>query len=65
MYEGDSAMDQQETWLDADQTDQSPPVDALQPWQQPKLERLHVSLDTANAAGSGGDGGTRATRITF
>ena len=55
-------MAQQETWLDADQTDQSPPVDALQPWQQPKLERLNVSLDTANSIGSGTDGLSKTTR---
>ncbi|MCB9123871.1 MAG: hypothetical protein H6643_05050 [Caldilineaceae bacterium] len=49
-------MDQHETRLDAEQTDQSPPVETLQPWQQPKLERLNVSLDTANSIGSGTDG---------
>ena len=27
-----------------------------QPWQRPTLQRLHVSLDTANDAGSFSDG---------
>lgn len=27
-------------------------------WHQPEIKRLSVSLDTANATGSGGDGGT-------
>jgi len=62
MYEGDTAMDQHETRLDAEQTDQSPPVETLQPWQQPKLERLNVSLDTANSIGSGTDGLSKTTR---
>ena len=26
-------------------------------WQRPTLQRLHVSLDTAESAGSGSDGG--------
>jgi len=28
-----------------------------QPWQRPTLQRLHVSLDTANVKGSAADGG--------
>jgi hypothetical protein len=26
-------------------------------WERPVLQRLHISLDTANTLGSGGDGG--------
>lgn len=29
---------------------------ALRPWHRPVLERLHISLDTTTAGGSGGDG---------
>ena len=29
-----------------------------QPWQRPTLQRLHVSLDTAQTSGSAGDGGS-------
>lgn len=31
------------------------------PWRRPRLERLRVSLDTANSPGSGADGGIKAT----
>lgn len=35
-------------------------TDARLVWESPKLEKLHVSLDTANTLGSGADGGTGA-----
>jgi len=38
----------------AQEPDQSEP---RQPWQRPTLQRLHVSLDTANSIGSSSDGG--------
>ncbi len=33
------------------------PVVVRRLWQRPTLQRLHVSLDTANDGGSGADGG--------
>lgn len=34
------------------------------PWHQPRLERLHVSLDTASEAGSGSDLGNQTDVTT-
>ena len=31
------------------------------PWKRPTLQRLHVSMDTAAASGSGTDGENRST----
>ncbi len=39
-----------------EQTEQEAPVENRQSWEQPKLERLHVSLDTAASKGSFADG---------
>ncbi|MCB0190084.1 MAG: hypothetical protein KDE31_37690 [Caldilineaceae bacterium] len=50
-------MEQQQTQVSSNRVEQKPLTDELQPWQQPKLERLHVSLDTANSFGSSPDGG--------
>lgn len=55
-------MDEQKTQVNVEQTDREPPVEEIQPWEQPKLERLHVSLDTANSKGSNSDG-TRSTKF--
>lgn len=50
-------MEEQATQLTGKSTEQEPLVEECQPWEQPKLERLHVSLDTAVSQGSGTDGG--------
>jgi hypothetical protein len=49
-------MEEQPTQPNVEQREQDPTVDDRQPWEQPKLERLHVSLDTALAKGSNIDG---------
>ena len=49
------ALEAQETPPNLGQTKQEPPVEERQPWEQPKLEQLHVSLDTAATSGSGND----------
>ena len=54
-------MDEQTTQPRVERAGQDPPIDERQPWQQPRLERLHVSLDTANSKGSGSDGIFAAT----
>lgn len=56
-------MEQHELQPKTDQSEQDPPVEERRRWQQPTLERLHVSLDTTNSKGSGSDG-TRSTIIT-
>jgi hypothetical protein len=33
------------------------PTASRRVWQRPTLQRLHVSLDTADSVGSGNDGG--------
>jgi hypothetical protein len=52
-------MEKQQTQTNVEQTERESPVDDRQPWEQPKLERLHVSLDTADSGGSGSDAGGR------
>lgn len=52
-------MEEQQTQPNVEQTEQESPVDERQPWEQPKLEQLHVSLDTAATGGSGNDLGGR------
>lgn len=52
-------MGEQAKQPNAAQTEQESLVDERQPWEQPKLERLHVSLNTANTGGSGSDAGGR------
>lgn len=56
-------MEEHEAHPDVEWIEQDLSVKVLEPWQQPKLERLHVSLDTANSPGSGNDLGnmTKAT----
>ena len=54
-------MDEQTTQPRVERAEQDLPIDERQPWQQPRLERLHVSLDTANSKGSGSDGIFAAT----
>jgi hypothetical protein len=49
-------MEEQQTQSNVEQTEHESPVDERQPWQQPKLEQLHVSLDTAASSGSNTDG---------
>lgn len=49
-------MEEQQTQPNVEQTKLDRPVEDRRSWEQPKLERLHVSLDTANLPGSGGDG---------
>lgn len=55
-------MEQQDVQPRIDQPEQDPPVEDRRRWQQPKLERLRVSLDTANSKGSNSDG-TRSTKF--
>jgi len=50
-------MEEQQTQPNVEQTEQEFPVEDRQPWEQPTLEQLHVSLDTANSPGSGSDAG--------
>lgn len=45
-------MEDREAQPIAEQPEQESPVAERRPWQQPKLERLHVSLDTTNSPGS-------------
>lgn len=49
-------MEEQQVQPNVEQTEQDPPVEDRQPWEQPKLEQLHVSLDTAASKGSAIDG---------
>ena len=49
-------MEEQQTQPNVEQTEQEPPVEDRQPWEQPKLEQLHISLDTADSTGSNYDG---------
>ncbi|MCB0038558.1 MAG: hypothetical protein KDE24_15545 [Caldilinea sp.] len=55
-------MEEQQTQPSVEQTEQEASVEDRQPWVQPTLEQLHVSLDTALKGGSGGDGG-QATSV--
>ncbi|MCB0117195.1 MAG: hypothetical protein R2873_05505 [Caldilineaceae bacterium] len=50
-------MEQQQTQASSERMEQEQFADARQTWQQPKLERLQISLDTALTKGSGSDGG--------
>ncbi|MCB0067115.1 MAG: hypothetical protein KDD77_08190, partial [Caldilineaceae bacterium] len=59
---GETAMEEQQTQPSVEQTEQEASVEDRQPWVQPTLEQLHVSLDTALKGGSGGDGG-QATSV--
>lgn len=49
-------MEEQQTQPNVEQTEQDVRVEERQPWEQPTLERLHVSLDTAGTKGSNTDG---------
>ena len=49
-------MEEQQTQHSVEQTKQEAPVEDRQPWEQPTLERLHASLDTAFGGGSSTDG---------
>ncbi len=49
-------MEEQQTQPNVEQTEQESPVDERRSWEQPKLEQLHVSLDTAASKGSAIDG---------
>ena len=57
LFKGDTAMEQQQTQASSERMEQEQFADARQTWQQPKLERLQISLDTALTKGSGSDGG--------
>jgi hypothetical protein len=57
MIVGGTLMEEQATQLTGKSTERESPVEDRQPWEQPKLERLHASLDTASSKGSGSDGG--------
>ena len=48
-------MEDQQTQPNVEQAEQEFPVEERQPWERPKLEQLHVSLDTAATSGSGND----------
>jgi len=49
-------MEDQQAQPIVEQTEQEFPVEERQLWEQPKVERLHVSLDTAGSNGSATDG---------
>ena len=49
-------MEEQQTQPSVEQAELELPVDDRQPWEQPTLEQLHVSLDTAFGGGSFTDG---------
>lgn len=49
-------MEEQQTQLNGEQSDVELSVDDRQSWEQPKLEQLRVSLDTAGSPGSQADG---------
>ena len=49
-------MEDQQTQPNVEQAEQEFPVDERQPWERPKLEQLHVSLDTSADPGSASDG---------
>lgn len=55
-------MEEQETQTNVEQTEQEQRVETRQPWEEPKLQRLHVSLDTAASPGSFSDGGSPSGR---
>ena len=55
-------MEEQQTQPNVEQTEQESPVENRQPWEQPTLEHLHVSLDTAQKVGSLADGGSGTTQ---
>ena len=57
-----SRMRQPEKTETSVQTNASPNV-LRRAWQRPTLQRLHVSLDTAQIRGSGADGGSATTSI--
>ena len=48
-------MEEQQTQPNIEQSEQESLVEDRQPWAQPKLEQLHVSLDTAAGGGSVAD----------
>jgi hypothetical protein len=52
-------MEEHVTQVNVERPEQEPPGEERQPWEQPKLERLRVSLDTAADGGSGSDAGGR------
>ncbi|MCB0024279.1 MAG: hypothetical protein M9936_23650 [Caldilinea sp.] len=56
-------MEEYETQPGVGQTEHESLVEDREPWAQPKLEQLHVSLDTAAGGGSVADAiiATRAT----
>lgn len=49
-------MEEQQAQPSVEQTEQEVSVEDRQPWEQPTLERLHASLDTAFGGGSNTDG---------
>jgi len=49
-------MEEQQSQPNVEQPEQDPAVEDRQLWEQPKLERLHASLDTAGSPGSVTDG---------
>jgi len=49
-------VEEQKTQPGIERTEQESSVEDRQPWVQPTLEQLHVSLDTAFGGGSATDG---------
>ncbi|MCB0038557.1 MAG: hypothetical protein KDD77_08195 [Caldilineaceae bacterium] len=56
-------MEEQQTQPGVQQIEQESLVEDRQPWEQPKLEQLHVSLDTAAGGGSNNDGVIASTKV--
>ncbi len=45
-------------------TDKKPQIEDHLPWHKPQIQRLLISLDTANAKGSGPDAVTHGPNFT-